>query len=77
MEKKYIDALTRRFPSLTRAEIEQAVLLAELRTGRNNGGLVWRMVWCAAQNRVKREKVLCSKFRPTTMRTSRNPLKEP
>ena len=62
MERKYIDALTRRFPSLTRAEIEQAVLLAELRTGRNNGGLVWRMVWCACMNRVKREKVLCSKF---------------
>ena len=62
MERKYIDALTRRFPSLTRAEIEQAVLLAELRTERNNGGLVWRMVWCACMNRVKRESVLRSKF---------------
>ena len=58
MDKQYIDILTRKFPSLTRSEIEQACLLAELRTGEDDLRLAYRMVQCACLNRLKKERRL-------------------
>lgn len=62
MNKNYVDGLCNKFPSLSRSEIEQACLLAELRVGEENTRLAWRMVQCACLNRLKKEARLQSKF---------------
>lgn len=62
MEKKYIDILASKYPSLQRAEIEQACLLAELRVGEENVKLAWRMVQCACLNKLKKNSRLNEKF---------------
>lgn len=62
MDKNYVDGLCNKFPSLSRNEIEQACLLAELRVGEQNTRLAWRMVQCACLNRLRREAMLQAKF---------------
>jgi len=56
MDQKFIDSLTRKFPSLTRSEIEQACLLSELRAGEDNPRLAFRMVQCACLNQMRKER---------------------
>jgi len=62
MQKKFVDILCSRFPSLMRAEIEQACLLAEGRIEEDNDRLAFRMVTCACLNRLKKEKRLAHGF---------------
>jgi len=51
MQKRYVDILTRKFPSLSRLEIEQTVLLSELRYG--EGPLSAVDVKCDLLNMIK------------------------
>jgi hypothetical protein len=62
MDKKFIDILTRKFPSLTRNEIEQACLLAELRVDAHSKRLAYRMVECACIKRMRTEKRIAEMF---------------
>lgn len=62
MDKKFIDILTRRFPSLTRSEIEQACLMAELQTGGGNNKLAFNMVRFSCLKRLRKEAQLAALF---------------
>ena len=62
MEKKFIDILCAKFPSLDRKEVEQGVLLAELRIGEEQPKLAFRMVVCACHNRIKRDARRAARF---------------
>lgn len=56
MDKKFIDILSAKYPSLTRAEIEQACLLAELRTGEEHARLAFKMVNYACLMRLRKDR---------------------
>ena len=62
MDAKFVDILTRRFPSLTRNEIEQACLLVELQNSGIDGPLAYRMVYCACIDRIRKEQRLAQRF---------------
>ena len=53
MDKRYLGLLAKRFPTLTRREIEQTVLLAEWKVG-DNGPLVWRVATNALLDQIRR-----------------------
>jgi len=55
MQKKFIDILDCTFPQIDRCDIEQAVLIAELRVGQHKPRLISRMVKCACMNKIKME----------------------
>jgi len=62
MDKKFVDVLCARFPSLDRKEVEQAVLLAELQVGEEQPKLTFRMVTCACHTRIKRDVKRAARF---------------
>lgn len=60
MEKRFVDILTRQFPFLSRAEIEQEVRLAELLSGA--GPLAWRRTKFKLIDIARKEMLFRSRF---------------